>query len=47
MPHPKRVFECEACGTVKDRDFNASFDLANAVGLTVNACGQGTADSLG
>lgn len=47
MPLQQRVFECEACGTVKDRAFNASSDLANAVGLTVNACGQGSADSLG
>lgn len=47
MPLNKRSFECENCGAVKDRDFNASLNLEQypSVGLTDNTCGGGAADS--
>ncbi len=48
MPLKVRTFECEKCGNVKERDFNASLNLEyypTAVGLTVNACGAGAADT--
>jgi putative transposase len=48
MPLRERTFECENCGAVKDRDFNASLNLEQyptSVGLTDNTCGGGAADS--
>ena len=41
MPLKVRVFDCEKCKTVIDRDLNASINLASlAVSSTVNACGE-------
>ena len=38
MPLSVRVFQCEACGLVKDRDLNASINLERlAVGSTVES----------
>ncbi|NET15101.1 MAG: IS200/IS605 family element transposase accessory protein TnpB [Okeania sp. SIO1H6] len=34
-----RTYNCPECGLSIDRDLNASINLRNAVGLTVNACG--------
>ncbi|WP_255502705.1 RNA-guided endonuclease TnpB family protein [Okeania sp. KiyG1] len=34
-----RTYDCPECGISIDRDLNASINLRNAVGLTVNACG--------
>lgn len=45
----ERVFICEACGTVLDRDLNAAITLRNvAVSSTdtQNACGVGSSSSL-
>ncbi len=43
----ERIYRCE-CGLEMDRDFNAAKVLANqAVGYTVLACGQSTADGSG
>ena len=39
MPLNLRTYECSDCGISIDRDLNASINLRNAVGLTVNACG--------
>jgi putative transposase len=37
----KRVWECEHCGSINDRDINASINLVNkAVSSTVSACGE-------
>lgn len=49
MPLNKRTFECEKCGAIKDRDFNASLNLEQyqSVGLTDNTCGRGAANSPG
>ncbi|NEN90279.1 MAG: transposase [Okeania sp. SIO3H1] len=33
------TYDCPSCGLSVDRDLNASINLRNAVGLTVNACG--------
>ncbi|OZH54406.1 transposase [Hydrocoleum sp. CS-953] len=47
MPLNLRTYECPECGLSIDRDLNASINLRNAVGLTVNACGRSAADSSG
>ncbi|WP_293066750.1 zinc ribbon domain-containing protein [Okeania sp. SIO2B3] len=39
MPLHLRTYDCKKCGISIDRDLNASINLRNAVGLTVNACG--------
>ncbi|MEL7039816.1 MAG: RNA-guided endonuclease TnpB family protein, partial [Cyanobacteria bacterium J06592_8] len=47
MPLKERVFDCEACHIVLDRDLNASFNLKHyAEGYSVRACGIGSADTL-
>lgn len=47
MPLKQRVFNCQACGEIKDRDFNASLNLKlYAEGYSVKACGIGSADTL-
>jgi putative transposase len=47
MPLSERIFNCEACGEIKDRDFNASLNLEHlAEGYSVKACGVGSADTL-
>ncbi len=47
MPLSERVFNCEACGEIKDRDLNASLNLEHyAEGYSVKACGIGSADTL-
>ena len=46
----ERVYHCQDCGQVMDRDLNASINLeswTNADGLSVNACGLEGAVSLG
>ena len=51
MPLKERVYRCQHCGQVMDRDLNASINLSrwisNADGLSVNACGLEEADLLG
>ena len=39
MPLNLRTYNCPDCGISIDRDLNASINLRDAVGLTVNACG--------
>ncbi|MDJ0519246.1 MAG: RNA-guided endonuclease TnpB family protein [Trichodesmium sp. MO_231.B1] len=39
MPLNLRTYDCPDCGLSIDRDLNASINLRNAVGSTVNACG--------
>ncbi|NES78206.1 MULTISPECIES: RNA-guided endonuclease TnpB family protein [unclassified Okeania] len=39
LPLNVRTYDCPDCGISIDRDLNASINLRNAVGLTVNACG--------
>ena len=39
MPLHLRTYECKKCGFSIDRDLNASINLRDAVGSTVNACG--------
>ncbi|NEQ77024.1 MAG: transposase [Okeania sp. SIO2C9] len=39
MPLELRTYDCKKCGLSIDRDLNASINLRDAVGLTVNACG--------
>ncbi|NEQ41338.1 MAG: IS200/IS605 family element transposase accessory protein TnpB [Okeania sp. SIO3I5] len=39
MPLSLRTYDCPECGLSIDRDLNASINLRDAVGLTVNACG--------
>ena len=39
MPLHLRTYDCLECGRSIDRDLNASINLRDAVGLTVNACG--------
>ncbi|NEP41729.1 MAG: IS200/IS605 family element transposase accessory protein TnpB, partial [Okeania sp. SIO2H7] len=39
MPLNVRTYDCPECGLSIDRDLNASINLRDAVGLTVNACG--------
>ncbi|MGD1807189.1 RNA-guided endonuclease InsQ/TnpB family protein [Dapis sp. BLCC M126] len=39
MPLNLRTYDCPECGLSIDRDLNASINLRNAVGLTVDACG--------
>ncbi|MEU2763412.1 RNA-guided endonuclease TnpB family protein [Streptomyces sp. NPDC007094] len=34
-----RVWTCQACGAVLDRDINAAINVAKAAGLAVSACG--------
>ncbi len=34
-----RVWTCQECGAVLDRDINAAVNVANAAGLAVSACG--------
>lgn len=47
MPLKERVFNCQACGIVIDRDLNASLNLEHlAGGYSVRACGIGSADTL-
>ncbi|NEQ72238.1 MAG: transposase [Okeania sp. SIO2C9] len=41
------MYECSECGLSIDRDLNASINLRNAVGSTVDACGRSAADSSG
>ncbi|NES78651.1 MULTISPECIES: RNA-guided endonuclease TnpB family protein [Okeania] len=38
MPLHLRTYDCPDCGLSIDRDLNASINLRNAVGSTVNAC---------
>ena len=39
MPLRKRIFACEKCANILDRDMNAAINLKNyAVSFTVNAC---------
>ena len=47
MPLNIRTYDCPECGLSIDRDLNASINLRNAVGLTVDACGRSAADSSG
>ncbi|MGB3511288.1 MAG: zinc ribbon domain-containing protein [Microcoleaceae cyanobacterium] len=47
MPLNLRTYECRCCGISIDRDLNASINLTDAVGLTVDACGRSAADSSG
>ncbi len=47
MPLNVRTYDCPDCGISIDRDLNASINLRNAVGLTVNACGRSAADGSG
>ncbi|NES68177.1 MAG: IS200/IS605 family element transposase accessory protein TnpB, partial [Okeania sp. SIO2D1] len=47
MPLNVRTYDCPECGLSIDRDLNASINLRDAVGLTVNACGRSAADSSG
>ena len=51
MPLKERVYRCEHCHQVMDRDLNAAKNLeswiSNADGLSVNACGLEGAVSLG
>ncbi len=50
MPLQESIYRCHHCGQVMDRDLNASINLeswTNADGLSVNACGQEGAVSLG
>jgi len=51
MPLCERVYHCQNCGQVMDRDLNGSINLENwtknADSLSVNACGQEGAVSLG
>jgi len=47
MPLNLRTYECPDCGISIARDLNASINLRDAVGLTVNACGRSAADSSG
>jgi putative transposase len=58
LPLGARVFQCEACGLLIDRDLNAARNLAQLAqvegGLvatssaeTQNACGEGSADATG
>ncbi|WP_240041580.1 transposase [Okeania hirsuta] len=39
MPLHLRTYDCKKCGISIDRDLNASMNLRDAVGLTVDACG--------
>ncbi len=39
MPLNVRTYDCPQCGLSIDRDLNASINLRDAVGSTVNACG--------
>ncbi|MGW4147960.1 RNA-guided endonuclease InsQ/TnpB family protein [Streptomyces albogriseolus] len=39
MPLNVRVWTCQACGAVLDRDINAAVNVAKAAGLAVSACG--------
>ena len=39
MPLSLRTYDCPNCGLSIDRDLNASINLRDAVGSTVNACG--------
>ncbi|NET77526.1 transposase [Okeania hirsuta] len=39
MPLNIRTYDCPECGLSIERDLNASINLRDAVGLTVNACG--------
>ncbi|RQH29329.1 transposase [Okeania hirsuta] len=39
MPLNVRTYDCQSCGLSIDRDLNASINLRDAVGSTVNACG--------
>ncbi len=39
MPLSLRIYDCPDCGLSIDRDLNASINLRDAVGSTVNACG--------
>ena len=43
MPLSKRIFKCEKCGMVKDRDLNASENINRLGQSRINACGD---DSL-
>ncbi|MDE5076288.1 MAG: zinc ribbon domain-containing protein [Trichodesmium sp. St5_bin2_1] len=51
MPLCERVYHCQNCGPVMDRDLNGSINIENwtknADSLWVNACGQERAVSLG
>ena len=53
MPLKERVYRCQNCGHKEDRDLNAAKNIknwtkgTNADGLSVKACGQEGADSLG
>jgi putative transposase len=43
----ERVFNCNDCGFIIDRDLNASYNLAKmAVSSTVTACGQSRLQKL-
>jgi putative transposase len=58
LPLDVRLFRCEACGLVMDRDLNAARNLTKLVRSTTdlvaassvetqNACGEGSADAVG
>ncbi|MGD1716030.1 zinc ribbon domain-containing protein [Dapis sp. BLCC M172] len=47
MPWHLRTYDCPEFGLSIHRDLNASINLRDAVGLTVNACGRSAADSSG
>ena len=51
MPLRERVYHCQNCGQVMDRELNGSINLENwtknADSLSVNACGLEGAVSLG
>ena len=40
MPLHKRVFDCEACDLVEDRDINASKNIRSAGLSVLKACGE-------
>lgn len=38
----ERVYACDVCGFILDRDLNAAINLKNTVGITgINDCGDG------
>jgi putative transposase len=47
MPLNQRIFQCQNCGLVIDRDLNASINLEKSSGCGDYTCGRGAADSPG